>query len=296
VKFKLLYILPLVVLGIACDDSDDLNSNEKTISVQSFNSVDVDGNAVVRFDSDLSSSETIVIKGNPKHVGNVKIEVTNGTLVIRSADNVQLSDSLTIIVNPATLTSIKLEADQKAVVYWDGDHDYCFESIDIKTEANSTLGLFNICADNINIQQEAQSKVQLESWFSESIDTLAILETDVSVIEGDLYIIDNGYIIEADSVREVQKDGQYYLVFVGPEIRRYRVTNNVNAVLQATSELDADQLAVRNFDIKLEGESTASTWVLERLSGKGEGKTTLYYRGAPAIDYVTQGEAKIVNE
>jgi hypothetical protein len=68
------------------------------------------------------------------------------------------------------------------------------------------------------------------------------------------------------------------------------------AVLQATSQLDAYQLAVKDYDIKLEGESTASIWVLDRLNGKGEGKSTLYYRGTPLVNYITQGEAKIVKD
>lgn len=295
-RLKLLYGLPLIILGIACDDSNEFMSNEKTISVQSFDAVNVDGNAVVRFDPSLSSTETVVVKGNPDHVGNVKIEVSNGTLVIRSSDNVQLSDSLTIIANPSILSRITLEADQKAVVYWDGDHDYCLENIEIKTEANSMLGLFNICANSIDFQQEAQSKVQLESWFSENIDSLAILKSDAVVIEDGVYVIDNKYIIESDLVREVMDDNEMYFVFEGPAIRRNRITNNVTAVLQATSELDADQLAVGDFDVKLEGESIASVWVFDSLTGKGEGKSTLRYRGTPLVDYITQGEAKIVKD
>lgn len=122
--FKFLYFLPLVILGIACDDADDTGPNERTINVAAFHAVDVHGNTVIRFDPALSTSETIIIKGNPGDVGNVRVQVTDGRLVIRSSNNVQLHDSLTIIANPASLTGITLEADQQAAIYWEGEHNY----------------------------------------------------------------------------------------------------------------------------------------------------------------------------
>jgi hypothetical protein len=292
-NFRFLYILPLAILGIACDDSDEFASNEKTMAVGSFNAIDVDGNAVVRFDPTLRSTETIVIKGNPDHVGNLDVEVANGILMIRSSDNVQLSDSLTIIANPSSLIGIILEADQSAVVYWDGDHDHLLNSLSIKTEANSMLGLFNIRASHIDIKQEAQSKVELESWYWQEFDTLAILKTTAVLIDDDSYLVDDNYVIVFESVREVEKDGQIYLVFDGPKSQRFFIVPNVMAKLEATSELVADEMPIRNLDIKLEGESNASVWVTEKIAGKGEGKSRLVYKGTPAINYITQGEATI---
>lgn len=296
-KHKHLYIFAIAVLAFwSCDDSDEFQGNERTITVAEFNAVDIDGNTVVRFDPNLSGNQTVVIRGRSGIVRDASVEVVNGTLVIRSSDNTELSDSLTVIANPSILTSITLEADQKAVVYWDGDQDHHFDNINIKTEANSRLGLFNVRATGINIQQEAQSKVQLESWFWQEVDTLAVLENDVALIGEGTYQVDDDHIMEVDSVREVTVGNQAYIVFVGPKIKRFYITPSVTATLQATSQLDADGLPVRNFDIKLEGESTASVWVLNRLSGKGEGKSTLHYRGSPEIAYTTQGEASIAQD
>lgn len=155
------------------------------------------------------------------------------------------------------------------------------------------LGLFNIRALNINIQQEAQSKVRMESWLRQAIDTLAVLKSAAVLIEPDSYLVDDAYIITFDAVREIDVDGQAYLVFDGPNIRRFFIVPNVTAKLEATSALLAGDSPIRNLDITLEGESTATAWVTHNLSGNGRGKSRLVYKGAPAIAYTTEGEASI---
>lgn len=292
-KRRLLHIFVIASIAFSCDDSDDPGPNERSFAVSSFNAVDIGGNAVVRFDSDVSGNNTVIVKGKPEQVGEVNITVVNNTLLIKAPVEVGLQDSLTIIVNPLTLASITLEADQKAAIYWDGNHDVVLDFLDIKTEANSMLGISNLRADNINIQQEAQSKIQLESWFKESIDSLAVLKSEVVVMDETGYVVTEDGVIAFKSFTEVEKDGKVYLVIRDVEVKRFFIVPYVTAKLEATSELFADELPIRNLDIRLEGESTAIVWVIERLSGKGEGKSSLFYIGAPQIEYITEGGATI---
>lgn len=155
------------------------------------------------------------------------------------------------------------------------------------------LGLFNICASNINIQQEAQSKIQMESWVGMREDSIAIEKADVQLINSTTYLIKGNGIIVAETISEVENNDITYVVFKGAELRRYTLVPHVNAKLEATSELIADETPIGSLDIRLEGESTANVWVTDLISGKGEGKSSLVYRGSPSIQYTTQGEATI---
>jgi hypothetical protein len=89
----------------------------------------------------------------------------------------------------------------------------CLDNLDIKTEANSILGLFNICANTINIQQEAQSKVNLKNGFLQAEDSVIFSKGDVRLIGVDAYLIANNKIIIAENAVEIEKDGSTYIVF-----------------------------------------------------------------------------------
>jgi hypothetical protein len=85
-------------------------------------------------------------------------------------------------------------------------------------------------------------------------------------------------------------------VFEGPEVKTFSIIPNVNAKFEATSELIAEHLPIRHSDIRLKGESTASVWVLDLLTGKWEGKSLPAFSGNPIVEYSTQGEAVIQTE
>jgi hypothetical protein len=79
------------------------------------------------------------------------------------------------------------------------------------------------------------------------------------------------------------------------KVKSYFVVPHMNVKLEATSEFYAEECPIKDLEIKLEGQSRAKVWVLDNLSGKGEGESILYLRGNPEINYTTQGQAAIEN-
>jgi hypothetical protein len=290
---RYIFILFFPVLW-ACDQSEDALPSEKTVTLTSFNSVDINNNVVLKFDADLPVGEAI-IRGNPAHVDKVNLEINGDVLWVNVSEAVNLQDSLTVITNPITIASIKLEADQNAFVIWEGDTWDDIDFLQIKTEANSTLEMSNLHALNVDVQQEAQSKVLLKSWIWNEVDSIKIPKTNVIVINDSTFLLDGRTIVVVESYEEIEEDGVVYIILRGTGIKSYYVVPQMNVKLEATSEFYADESPVKDLEIKLEAESKARVWVLDNLSGKGEGASILYLMGDPEINYTTQGEATIEN-
>ena len=79
-KFRIFYFISFTLFALSCDDSDEMGGNERALTVASFNSVQLGGNSVVRFDNSLTINQSVLIKGNPGQVGRATLEVINGAL------------------------------------------------------------------------------------------------------------------------------------------------------------------------------------------------------------------------
>jgi hypothetical protein len=108
----------------------------------------------------------------------------------------------------------------------------------------------------------------MKSWYVQDVDSLAILKSDVELIDDHTYVTDDGQLIVAETVVEIENEGNTYLVFEGSEIRTFAIIPHVTAKLEATSDLLADEMPIGNLDIELQGESYADVWVMNHLSGR----------------------------
>lgn len=231
------------------------------------------------------------ISGRSMDLAKTGIVVQNGQLLIRSDRPLNLADSLIIRINPNNLTDFILKAEQDAILQWKNNTEYDF--LRIKTEANSQVEIINLLARQVDIQQEAESKVKLNSYTSYPADSIKIRRENAFQIDDKTFYIEELGVVVVDSYKELEEGGSLFYVLQGERIGIYTIIPNMMAKLEATSSLSTEEAPVGNLDIYLEGESEATVWVLERISGKGEGKSKLIIKGNPAIDYTTEGEAII---
>lgn len=297
---KILAVCSVAFLLYSCEDAENSPSspeNEKRFNVTNYNAIEIRGNVVVKIQGEESASgdQTIIVKGDPQLISTFNVSVTGNVLRIETSQPVDIADSIIVMAPVPDLSSIMLMADQKAVVTWeDRDGTIVLDHLDIKTGANSSLELVGMNAMSINIQQEAASNVLL-SGSTMTDDEYKVDKAKVEFLNDSTALVDGTTLWYTDSIAEVNEDGVDYYIFTGDGTRSFFVTNDVTAELQATTELHADELPVNNFNIQLGGQATAHTWVLQTLTGSGQGASILYYRGSPAIDYLTEGDAQIIS-
>lgn len=241
-------------------------------------------------------NKTIVIEGDPALVSEFQIESENGVLHIHATEKVSLSHNMRVIAPVSTLTRIVLEADEQAEVLWEGeDGNTILDQLDIKLEANSRLGLLGLKIRNINIQQEAESKLFLNSALAGDQGEIKVEKENVVLLNDTTAVVNNERLVYFETAEALTEGDVEYFTLTGENLRSFFLVENVKATLQATSEMLADGTPVNHYEIKLEGESTADIWAVKTLFGKGEGSSVLYYYGNPTVDYVAQGNAQIVN-
>lgn len=297
---KILALCSVALLLYSCEDAENSPSspdNEKRFNVTNYNAIEIGGNVVVKIQGEESTSgdQTIIVKGDPQLISTFNVSVTGDVLLVEASQPFDLADSIIVIAPVRDLSSIVLKANQKAMVAWEGtDGLTVLDHVDIKTGANSGLELAGMKAMSINIQQEAASTVSLSGSTMEE-EEYKVEKAKVEFLNDSTALVDGTTLWYTDSVSEVSEDGVDYYIFTGDGTRSFFVTNDVTAELQATTELLADELPVNNFDIQLEGQATARIWALKTLTGTGQGASILYYKGSPAIDYLTEGDAQIIS-
>lgn len=295
--FKIVLVIFIIsFLFASCDENDQLPS-ERHVKISDFTSIQIGGSAVVEVHVDGSMVDgTVIIKGNPELVSQFDVRVVQDVLHIEASGRVTIADSIRVITPLSYATKIVLKAEQEAVVAWEyRDESMILDYLEVKTEANSVLSLFGLKFRDINIQQEAQSKVFLNSSHHK-VDEFKI-EKEKVVFLNDTTAIVNSEVLWYVETSTIITDGDIeYYVFSGEKTRSFFITGKLTSKLEATSELAAEACPVNNFDAILQGQSIGSVWVLNSLAGKGEGESILYYYGSPSLNYLTQGSARIISK
>jgi hypothetical protein len=287
-------LIPTIVLVFSSCDENDGSPLKNQFKVSDYSAIQIGGNAVVEARAGSPGDKTIVIEGNPDLVSQFQVQVVSRVLHIKATQRVRMGDRIKVIIPVSTLHSITLERDQEAEVYWDEeDATTILDHVEIKTEANSKLALSGLKIRSLAIQQEAQSEVYLNS-LSQTGGELKVVKDEVRFVNDTTVVVNNETLWYFQTSSLIQEEGVEYYIFSGDRTRSFYIVNDVNAVLEATSQMLASECAVNHFDIKLEGTSTADIWVLGSLSGKGEGQSRLYYHGDPALTYTTEGGAQII--
>lgn len=306
---KLIYMAVCIVALAACNDDDNgqVRPNERDFTVEDYNQIRIGTGVTVinqvqgsgAGNGRMTSSGNpglITVKGNPQLISGITIEVIDGVVYIRASNEIELEDSVKVEFNTADVSTITLEANQHATVYWEAE-ETILENLEIKTEANSTLEFFGLKATNVSVKQEAESQVLLTSGGVIDLDSVVLEAEWVEVVTENTALIDDHYLYTFDHIElyvdEEDNNKEYYII-TGVEIWVAFIIDNVEVRTEATTSFNAVDAAVANMDIKLEGESEATVWVLDALHGTGQGSSKLYYRGDPQINFTVEGSAEII--
>lgn len=289
------------------DDNEQVFPNERDFTVEDYSQIQIGASVTVV--NNVQGSGTgngrmagsgnpglITVKGNPQLIAGITIEVIDGVVYIRASDDIDLEDSINVEFNTADIGVIKLEANQHATVYWEAK-ETILENLEVVTEANSTLEFFGLKATNVSIKQEAESHVLLTTGGIIDLDSIVIEAEWVEIVSDTTALIEDHYWYTFDEVElyvdSTDNNKEYYII-KGTEIEIAFIIDNVDVKTEATTSFDAADAAVANMNIKLEGESEARVWVLDYLSGIGQGESRLYYRGNPQVNFKVEGGAEVI--
>lgn len=294
------------ILVFASCEKEDLNGGNDLpmeFAVESYSNVSVDGDLEVVFNQgDLSrSASTSSVKQSSSNAGNfsvkiyatpeqrekIKITSENGVLYINSGDGIQLSDGVIVELFAQDLVEIRLESNQIADFIGIKEHD-----LTVVTEANSKLRLLDIQVDHLIAKTEGESELTVTT-FSEDFNTSQTFDEERGLlIDDQTLLVDNLYIYRGSDISLT--DGVWS---VGGEdiFSNFRILT-LDFKTEGETTIDASYAVSQTVDIKLEGQSTAAVWALDRITGKGEGSSHLYFRPVGGLNlsgFTTQGEAQV---
>ncbi len=284
----------LVILGLQACTEEQVSKDQGTRRVKSFDKIAIDGNIIVKVQKAPSASSEIEVKINSSPDLHAKVGVTseNGTLMLTATTDITLAKNVVVELAVPQLSSIKLENIQQASFYFVGD--FHIPTLDIVTEAESKLQLYNLQADVITSRQEGQSELIISSALDPLVAPLRFSGQVVQLNDNSM-LIDNKILVTGSSIEVDATVTPHVYTVLGSSIKKYYLVQAAQFITQGTTSIDAANLYVRTLGIKLEGESRAKVWVKELLQGKGEGNAVLSYTGSPQVQFTTSGGARILN-
>ncbi len=293
-KNRFMLLVLLVILGLQACTEEKVEKDLGTRRVRSFDKIAIDGDIIVKVHQAPAATGEIEVKINSSPDLYAKIGVTSqdGTLLLTAATDITLARNVVVELAVPQLSSIKLENTQQASFYFVGD--FHIPTLDIVTEAESKLQLYNLQADVITSRQEGQSALIISSALDPIVAPLTF-SGQVVQLDSRSILIDNKILVTGGSIEVNTTVTPHVYTVLGSPVKKYYLAQSAQFITQGTTTIDAANLYVRTMDIKLEGESRACVWVKELLRGKGEGNSILSYTGSPQVLFTTSGGAKILN-
>ncbi|MEN8194162.1 MAG: DUF2807 domain-containing protein [Bacteroidota bacterium] len=295
------YILSIVfgfvLLGIGCDSTETEELLPRDFTVDAYSKVSVDGQVQVIFNKGNQLAKTtdsgfrVVIKSSDEQLKSITVKSENGELSISAGNNIVLEDDVIIELTTSELDEIKLESDQKAVFVGTFDQ----EELSVVTEASSELSLLGVKINRLYSVQQGESSFNLSTW-SEMIDGEPSYAEDRGILLNDTtLLVDNSIIVVGDSIKLGDTEPIEWIVY-GEDVREYFQIDYCDFKTEGNTTINADTAPIKEINIKLEGTSQARIWAIDKITGKGEGSSILYYLGDPDYSgFVTQGGAQIIS-
>ena len=288
---NLLYLFLFLTVIAGCKKDEDKNpqTGDRVVKVENYDKVDVDGNLVVKVHYSADPTGEVRINSNNYDWSKVVVRSENGELIIHADDNIALSENIIIEIFVPVLTAIRLENTQQAIIYWDPAIN--IPALDIVTEAESRLEIYNLNATSVNSRQEATSDIFISSAVAPVV-TPANFNGNVTKVDNKTIVVDGKMVVKGDSIRVNNTSPVTYTVY--GEASSYNLVQSAFFRGEGKSSIDISAMPTQNLNLKLEGESKAIVWATNTLSGKGEGQSVLSYYGTPAVSYITSGSARII--
>lgn len=291
-----LIIIAAIFLGTACEKDDDNGSLPNDFMVNPYSNVVVDGEVNVLFNTggnSLKSSANefrVVINASDEQRKSISVSSEDGVLTITAGSDIILSDDVSIELTSEEIDEIKLESDQKAVFEGVFDQD----QLTVKTEASSELSLFGVRINNIYSKQEGESIFNLSGWEEQIEGEPTYAEERGELICNTSLRVDDSLIVVGDSVVLSDSVPIEWKVY-GDEVTEYFLITYCDFKTEGNTTIHAEEAPISEININLEGTSEAKVFAIDKLTGKGEGSSMLYYLGTPDISgFTVEGGAQII--
>lgn len=240
--------------------------------------------------TDPNTEFLVTIKSTNDQLKEINVVSDAGILYITASDNLRIEDDVVIELNNDEIFEIKLESDQKAV--FEGAFEE--EELHVKTEANSELTLSGIFVERLISKQEGESILNISSETQEIEGPVTFPEDGGALLNDTTLLVNESYYVYGDSIKlELIEEDSLWVVY-GDTVEIQAELAYCEFKTEGNTFINAENARIRDIYIKLEGSSEAKVWATDRLSGKGEGSSTLYYKENPIIEFNTSGGAKIL--
>ncbi|PHN03718.1 GIN domain-containing protein [Flavilitoribacter nigricans] len=289
-SYLLFVIGTILFLGSGCDNADDFMLPME-FAVEPYSKIKIDGQVKIFFNKETGPDEYYVeITSTEEQRKDITIVNEDGVLTITVGEDVVFEDEVTINLNALEIDEIRLQSNQKAELIGFFDQ----ENLRVVTEGFSELKLACLRVDNLVSVQEAESTFHLENWFEVIEEALIIPEENAVMVNDTTLLVDDSSLIIGESIA-LEGTGPLNWTVYGDFIKRYYFISQADFKTEGKTYLNALFAPVVDLNIKLEGTSEAMVWAIDRLSGKGEGESLLWYRGDPDLsEFRTQGAAQVL--
>jgi hypothetical protein len=294
--FFLAVCLILVLSSCKKDDDSAIPPPLQTeFTVDPYTNFSLAGDVSVKFknvdQTQLKAGSEFLVKiyGTEEQRNAITVVSSNGTLRITADDWIVLGDSVRIELSTPDLVEIRLESNQQAV-FWGIEQD----DLTVVTEANSQLSLLESKIGNLTSVQEGESILNLTN-FSDILGIDTVYPQNQGVLLNDTtLLVDNTYLITGDSITLSEVEPFSWTVY-GDAVRERFMITYCDFKTEGSTTIHAVEAPTWEVNIKLEASSHAEVWAVDRITGKGEGSSVLYYRGDPDISgFITEGGAQII--
>ena len=162
------------------------------------------------------------------------------------------------------------------------------------TEGNSELEIYGLQVDAVEAKLEADSKLVLSTFLETITDSVDFPRAEAMLIDDYTLQLDRK-LIKGDSIKMISVEDQEVWRVYGQEIHFYYYPETVNVKTEGEVTLNAIDSPVEDVQINLQGASQALVWATGTISGKGEGESSLTYKGNPGIsNFLLQGGATLL--
>lgn len=285
-------VAPLAIAALLAGCAKEEANKPTVYSVQSYERVEVDGNAKVMFVEENSTymRNNVYISAGTHHAEKVSVESMGGVLYINVDDDVRFEDGLVFtMVREDHVDEIRLTGGHHAV--FDGPFDV--DLLDVETGGNSTLVLSGLRVGRLNCRTTGSSDVTVSTYAEAHVGPVIYPETRVVKIDDRTILVDGVYIVYGDAV---VLDNGSWTVQGNNIIYQYRI-GMCDFETVGSSNIHAANALTVDANLRLVGSSQAEIFAFNDIKGEGKGTSELYYVNVPGVNtsgYSMVGSAEII--
>lgn len=289
------FFLALLTLLMACEEDlpfDDYPEAE-TRNVANFDALRIKGDVTIFLNSDSIAGgpgDLIIRSDDPTPGDGLEVNSDGNTLRINARNSALGRDRLLLFLYPSDLTSVVVEGNSQVRLL----PYMSLSDLSLKTEGDSDLEVYSLCVERLETKREGNSHMLLSSALDTvnatlGLDSATVL--NVQPYQDQVVIWTDTDIFYADSA---YGGAPGELVLTGPLVQ-YCLVASHTLRNEGGGEVTAFAMPTLHTEVKNEGTAQAEVSVWDELVLKGEGSSTLRYRGRPTLDTRLEGGAQLID-